>query len=76
MTKDKRDKLCVNTTSRNLRLLDDNNQLTLLSFLYHVKVANGLPPDDIHNNFCTEPAGIIDPSLYPDISGADGGSVK
>lgn len=34
-------------------------KLTLLSFLYHVRVANGLPPDETHKSFCTEPAGII-----------------
>uniref|UniRef100_A0A1A9VXK4 Uncharacterized protein n=1 Tax=Glossina austeni TaxID=7395 RepID=A0A1A9VXK4_GLOAU len=37
--------------------------LTLLSFLYQVRVASGLPPDETHNNFCTEPAGIICPSI-------------
>lgn len=33
--------------------------LTLLSFLYHVNVASGFPPDETHSSFCTEPAGII-----------------
>lgn len=58
-------------------IADERNkiQFTLLSFLYQVSVANGLPPDEMHSNFWTEPAGIIDPSLYPDIIGADGGSV-
>lgn len=37
-------------------------KLTFLSFLYHVRVAKGLPPDDKHSNFCTDPAGIIEPS--------------
>lgn len=39
-----------------------SQKLTFLSFLYHVKVANGLPPDDIQTNFWTDPAGIIEPS--------------
>lgn len=37
--------------------------LTLLSFLYHVSVASGLPPDETQSSFCTEPAGIICPSI-------------
>lgn len=48
--------------------------LTFLSFLYHVNVANGLPPVDTHKSFCIDPAGIIDPSTYPEIMGTDGGS--
>lgn len=47
---------------------------TFLSFLYQVNVASGLPPEDTHNSFCTDPAGIIDPSTYPEIIGGDGGS--
>lgn len=49
-------------------------RLTFLSFLYHVKVANGLPPVDTHKSFWIDPAGIIEPSTYPEIMGADGGS--
>lgn len=47
-----------------------------MSFLYQTNVAKGFPPDDTHNNFCTDPAGIICPSMYPDISGGDGASEK
>ena len=51
-------------------------KLTFLSFLYQVNVASGLPPVDTHKSFCMDPAGIIDPSTYPVIIGADGGSIN
>lgn len=47
---------------------------TFLSFLYQVKAAKGLPPDDTQRSLWTVPAGIIEPSTYPDIIGGDGGS--
>lgn len=33
-------------------------ELIFLSFLYHVRVASGLPPDDVQDIFCTVPEGI------------------
>lgn len=49
---------------------------TFLSFLYHVSVASGLPPDDMHIIRCTVPAARMLPGWYPVIIGADGGSVN
>lgn len=33
-----------------------------------------MPPDDTQRSLWTVPAGIIEPSTYPDIIGGDGGS--
>lgn len=49
-------------------------ELIFLSFLYQVSVARGLPPEDVQEIFCTVPAGMKDPSVYPCIKGGLGGS--
>lgn len=49
---------------------------TFLSFLNHVRVAGGFPPEDMHKSFWLEPAGMTDPSVYPEMTGVDGGSVQ
>lgn len=36
---------------------------TFLSFLNHVIVGGGFPPEDIQRNFCVDPAGITEPSV-------------
>ena len=46
-----------------------NTQLTFLSFLYHVRVARGFPPEDIQDIFCTVPTAMLVPSEYPCIIG-------
>jgi len=49
---------------------------TLRSFLYHVKVASGLPAVAVHMSFSTVPATIVVPSSYPVTLSFDGGSEK
>lgn len=53
-----------------------SKKFTFLSFLYHVNVANGLPPEDMQVIGCTVPAARVLPSLYPLMIGGPGGSVK
>lgn len=41
-----------------------------------MRVANGLPPTEVHKSFWTVPAGMMAPSTYPVMTGGDGGSIK
>lgn len=50
--------------------------LSFLSFLYQVRAGGGLPPEDEHCNFLTEPEVMTSPSLYPVNKGGEGGSVQ
>jgi hypothetical protein len=40
-------------------MVQNNVVLTFLSFLYHVRVARGFPPDEMQDIFCTVPAAIL-----------------